>query len=430
MLSRHGIRLPFQKEPAISKPTGELTDVSQVVLPFSYATEASVRPAVSLYDTVNKGTPLSVIPDDPIATVCSSVTGAVSGEREIQHPLYGTLHCAVIDCMPDSPTPEMPVPVPDPITPDFIADTAEYADIIDELDGVPLILKLREWREAGCDFLAADGIEIEPYSSSAWAVLRDHAKEVLEGLRLAALCVGTERYHIAVCLSGSRRRRLIHEIGREFVYQTESYYPKVAPVHYSRHDGPHTVRNGARVRCIGVQACLALYRAVYLAEAHNRGVVTVAGDAVPRPQNVSVPFGATVQQVLAHCGLIEPPDYLVLGETMTGVAALTSDVPILPGMTCILAFTARAIRPVQTRTCIGCGRCAQICHNGLLPFEINRRYHNMHYERLATLSPERCDGCNACSYICPCGIDLADAVKEAATLDHTILLGTEEDDDA
>ena len=212
MLSRHGIRLPFQKEPAISKPTAELNDISQVVLPFSYATEASVRPAVSLYDTVNKGTPLSIIEDDPIATVGSSVTGAVSGEREIQHPLYGTLHCAVIDCMPDSPTPEVPVPVPDPLTPEFIADTAEYADIIDELDGIPLVLKLRDWREAGCDFLAADGIEIEPYSSSAWAVLRDHAVEVLEGLRLAALCVGTQRYHIAVCLSGSRRRQLIHQL--------------------------------------------------------------------------------------------------------------------------------------------------------------------------------------------------------------------------
>ena len=430
MFSRQGIRLLFHKEPAISLPTTELTDISQVILPFSFATEASVRPAVSLYDTVNKGTPLAVIEDDPLATVCSSVMGAVSGERTIQHPLYGTLNCAVIDCVPEIPAPEVPVLLPETLTPEFILETAERLDVIDELDGVPLILKLREWQQTGCDFLAADGIEIEPYASSSWAVLRDHAEQVLEGLRLAALSVGAPRYHIAVCLSGGRRRSIALRIGKDYVYQTDSYYPKAEPVRYSKHGRHGTVKYGERVRSIGVQACLALYRAVYLGEAHNRCTVTVAGDAVPQPQNVSVPFGTTVQQVLNHCGLIEPPDYLILGEQMTGTAALTSDIPILPGITCILAFTANAIRPITPRTCIGCGRCVQACHAGLLPFEISRRYQNMHYERLASLSPHLCDSCNACSYICPCGIDLAAIVREAKTADNSISVEWEEESDA
>lgn len=430
MFSRQGIRLLFRKEPAISQQTAELTDISQVILPFSFATEAAVRPAVSLYDTVNKGTPLAAIEDDPLAVVCSSVMGAVSGEREIQHPLYGTLNCAVIDCVPDIPAPEVPVLLPETLTPELIAETAERLDVIDELDGVPLILKLREWQQTGCDFLAADGIEIEPYASSAWAVLRDHAEQVLEGLRLAALCVGAPRYHIAVCLSGQRRRSIAMRIGKDYLYQTDSYYPKAEPVCYGKRSGHGTVKYGSRVHRIGVQACLALYRAVYLDQAHNRCTVTVSGDAVPHPQNVSVPFGTTVQRVLEHCGLIEPPDYLILGEQMTGTTALTSDIPILPGMTCILAFTTKAIRPVTSRTCIGCGRCVEACHAGLLPFEIHRRYQNMHYERLGSLSTDLCDGCNACSYICPCGIDLAAVVREAKTASAAISVELEEDDDA
>lgn len=430
MLSRHGVRLLFQKEPAISEPTAELTDISQVILPFAFATEETVRPAVSLYDTVNKGTPLSVVENDPLVTVCSSVTGAVSGEREITHPLYGELHCAVIDCMADVPSPEVPLPLPESLTPSLILQTAETADIIDELDGVPLVLKLREQLESGCDFVAADGIEIEPYASSAWAVLRDHAEQVLEGLRLAALCVGAPRYHIAVCLSGGRRRSLALRIGKDYLYQTDSYYPKASPVRYARRNGRGTVKYGSRVMTIGVQACLALYRALYLHEAHSRCVLTVAGDAVPHPQNVSVPFGTTVQQVLRHCGLIEPPDYLILGEQMTGTAALMSDIPILPGMTCVLAFTSAAVRPVAARACIGCGRCVQVCHKHLLPFEINRRYKNMHYERLRTLSVETCDGCNACSFVCPCSIDLSATIAEAKTVNHAIFVEQEEKDDA
>ncbi len=430
MLPRHGLKLLFQKEPARSAPIAELTEISQVILPFSFATEASVIPAVSLYDTVNKGTPLSVIEDDPLAIVCSSVMGAVSGERTVQHPLYGPLNCAVIDCVPALPAPEVPAPLPEELTPEHILQVAETADVIDELDGVPLILKLREWRETGCDFLAADGIEIEPFASSACAVLRDHAKQVLEGLRLAALCVGTERYHIAACLPGGIRRQVMHRIGRDRLYQTDSLYPKAAPVRVGKHDGRHTVRRGSVVRSIGVQACLALYRAVYLDEAHHRCTVTVAGDAVPVPQNVSVPFGTTVQRVLEYCGVTEPPDYLVLGEQMTGITSLTSDIPILAGMTCILAFTAKTIRPITPRTCIGCGRCVEVCHAELLPFEINRRFRSLHYERLTVLTPERCDGCNACSFICPCGIDLAAAVEEAKHVGSTVAVDWEGDTDA
>ncbi len=251
----------------------------------------------------------------------------------------------------------------------------------------------------------------------------------MEGLRLAALCVGTARYHIATCLPGGIRRAIAHRIGKEYLYQTDSLYPKAEPVRYGKRDGTYTVKRGAKVRSIGVQACLAVYRAVYLGEPHDRCTITVAGDAVPQPQNVSVPFGTTVQQVLSYCGISEPPDYLVLGEQMTGTAALTMDIPILPGMTCLLAFTTKAIRPITTRTCIGCGRCIQVCHANLLPFEINRRFRNMHYERLPRLSAERCDGCNACSYICPCGIDLAATIEEAKHIGNTVAVKLEGDTD-
>ncbi len=408
-----GVRLLFQKEPAISRPTAELTDIPQVVLPYSLPTQATVVPAVHLYDTVSKGTPLSIVEDDPLVVVRASVTGAVSGERSVQHPLYGTLSCAVIDCLPDTPAPELPTPVSEHFTPDYILQIAEQAGIVDELDGVPLSLKLNDWQKNGCDFLVADAVEIEPLSSSAWAVLHDNAEQVLEGLRMAARCAAVLRYHIAVCLSGSRRRALAIRIGKRFLYQTDSYYPVTNLVHRGKKFGTHTVPHGAVVGRIGVQACLALYRALFLSEPHNRCVLTVAGDAVPSPQNVSVPFGTTVQHVLQHCGVTEPPDYVIIGEQMTGVTAASLDIPVLPGMTCLAAFTAKTLRQPPTYPCIACGRCAKVCHAGLLPFEIVRRYQNLHYERLPSLRAVDCDNCNACTFVCPSGIELAAIVEEA-----------------
>ena len=420
-----GIHLEFEKKPAILLPTAELKEVKQVCLPIAYSTAADVRPAVFLYDTVRPGTPLSQVEGEPYTVVRSSVTGAISGEKTVSHPLYGDLRCVTIDCVPNADTPTV-APTESLITAQDILDAAAEAGVIDELDGVPLVLKLQEWQEHGCDFLVGDAVEVQPYSCSGWATLRSHAEDVLDGLKLAADCVRAGGYHIAACLSPARRRSLALRIGKKRLFQADPRYPVREPVHRGRNGVPHN----ATVCRIGVQACLALSRAVRLKQPHTHTVLTVAGDAIKSPQNLLVPFGTSVQEVLSYCGLLSDPAHLILGDLMTGVAAMTQDIPVLPGMTCLLALTAAHKRNIAPRTCIGCGRCAQICHAGLLPFEIFRRYENLHDERLTTLAASDCDGCGACSYICPCGLELTAVVQEAAHTDNTILLNLKEGSDA
>lgn len=86
-------------------------------------------------------------------------------------------------------------------------------------------------------------------------------------------------------------------------------------------------------------------------------------------------------------------------------------------------------KTVPFHPCIGCGRCAQVCHAGLLPYEIIRRLENMHYERLTSLHPEECDGCGACSAVCPAGREVAQRVLEAGEAHSTILLDWRDEDD-
>ena len=114
---------------------------------------------------------------------------------------------------------------------------------------------------------------------------------------------------------------------------------------------------------------------------------------------------------------------------MTGRTAPSDELPVLPGMTCLLALKTRPA-PLPQGSCIGCGRCVRACHAGLLPYEIVRRLENMHYERLASLHPEGCDGCGACSYVCPAGRDVAVRVQEAASTNGTIFFEWGDDDDA
>lgn len=421
--TRRGVRLTYLKEPAASRELSVLEAKGSLYLPLAYA-EQGGTPAASLKTVIRKNQPL-VIPDDPASIpVYASVTGTLEGVCTLSHPLYGQLDCAVIAAAPEGdPPPEGKPADLERLSPNDVIEAARQAGIIDELDGVPLHLKLTQWKKEGCGCLVADGVEPEPYASSAWTVLSRSAEQVGQGLALAARCVGAAAYHVAVCLPGDRRRSLQQRLGEDRLFQVRRRYP------VDRYAPSSLLRPGPVLRRIGVQALLALYRATAFGEPQTDCVITVAGDAVATPQNLAVPFGVPIREVLAYCGLREDPHYLILGDLMTGRTAPSDELPVLPGMTCLLALKTRPA-PLPQGGCIGCGRCVHACHAGLLPYEIVRRLENMHYERLASLHPEGCDGCGACSYVCPAGRDVAVRVQEAAGTNGTIFFEWGDDDDA
>ena len=420
-----GVRIPYNKEPAASRGVLPLSPVGPLLVPLCYGDTADALPAAAAGARMERGEVLSDPGEDTPSL--ATVTGIFEDIRTISHPVVGQVSCAVLRPQPeDNPPPAQPAPLTkqeaeaaDGLGTDAILDAARRAGIIDELDGVPLHLKLADWKEKAVDVLVADGTEAEPYASSAWAVLTESAEDVWRGLALAARAAGVPRYHVAVLLPSKRRRPLAQRLGEGAVYPVRSKYPVVRL----------TGGTGRSVVCrIGVQAALALCRAAALGEPQTSCVLTVAGDAVANPQNVRVPFGTPAGEVLRACGLSSDPQYLIFGDAMTGVTADSADTPILPGTTCLLALVSRAVLP--PRPCMGCGRCARVCHAGLLPYEIVRRLENMHYERLASLDPGACDGCGACSHVCPAGRDVTAKVLEARQTRGTIFLNWGDDDDA
>ena len=211
-----------------------------------------------------------------------------------------------------------------------------------------------------------------------------------------------------------RRRTLKRAIGRMNVYTVGDEYP--VTLFADRDD---------EVYRIGIQACLALGRALKQGLRHTAAIVTVAGDALPAPRNLRVPFGTEIGALLTACQA-KSGHQIILGDSMVGVACGDPHTPLLPGITTVLAMLPRPVR--VPGSCIGCGRCAAVCPAGLLPYEIVRRSENMHYERLQHLSPGDCDGCAACSYICPAGRDVAAEVIKAGQTKGTMFLNWGEDD--
>lgn len=390
--------LPSYKEPAASAPIALFQQIQRVYLPLSYTGEAGAcrfEPGAR----IAQGDRLTLPSEEETLPVKSPVEGVFDGTRELSHPLYGALTCAVIrPAIMPTPRPESDKRVSP--TPAQVLAAAKAAGIIDERDGVPLFQKLEKWKADGCHFLVANAVEAEPYASSAWSLLCQNGEAVNSGLWLAAQTVGAAGSHIAVQASRKSRKSLPAALdGRLF------FVPGGYPVTTLAHAG-----NDICIGVIGVQACLALHRAVTLREHQYSTVVTVAGDAVEHPQNIRVPFGTPAGELLHFCGLLHNPAQVIMGDAFTGRAIPSAGLPILPGVTCLLALSKAPSRP---RPCLGCGQCLSVCHRHLMPGEIARQIEDMHYDRLESLHPEQCDSCGACSYVCPAGRDVAALVGEA-----------------
>ena len=416
LIFHRGVRLLRLKEPTIFRPIAVVNHISKAMIPFAEAEDTTRLASKQKGEPVAMGETLAADQKAPFSSI-ASVSGVFDGTIEGYHPLYGRIRYGVIA----NPAVSFPQIVPHEVgepAPGNIIEMARTAGIIDEIDGVPLYEKLMQWKQSSCNFVVADAVEAQPYASSAYCLLRDCPEDVQIGLHLIARAVSASGFHIAVQLPYSLRRPLVERLGQGQVFQVRSKYPVER---YTK------AADDVAVGRVGAQACYALYRAVACGEKHHDAIVTVAGSAVSTPQNVRVPFGTPVKDLLQLCGLSQNPSHVILGDAMTGVTTQSLDVPILPGITCVLALSSRPVPKLHS--CIGCGRCVKHCHKDLMPCEIIRRFENMHYESIGALNADQCDGCGVCSYVCPSGIDVAAMVTESGVSRGQIFLNWGDEDD-
>ncbi len=391
---QYALSFPSKKEPAASLPLFELCRMPRLLLPLVDRNGQPLTPVVESYDTVMLGQTLT----DGETPLYSPVTGVVADTHILNHPTLGEIPFLEVDALVLSGEEPEPADIYALSAADILA-ACRAAHIVDELDGTPLADKLETFAKMNAPLLVADAVEDQPFGSAALATLRQNGAFCVDGLMLAARAAGIDDYTVVL--------RAESEIYKKI----EALLPRDRLTRDQHDTYPHKIeKNGYPLPCIGVQACLALYRACAFSEPHSFAIVTVSGDAVSLPANVRVPFGTPLSEVFLLCGLIEEPAYYVLGDSLTGVAADNDELPILPGVTCVLAMTAPKTRPVHA--CIGCGRCAAVCHRHLLPYEIARRVENLQFTKLPMLSPEDCDGCNACTVVCPAHRPVADQVRQ------------------
>ena len=295
--------------------------------------------------------------------------------------------------------------------PEKVVKAAGLLRLSDETDGELLEEKLKRYGSEKIDVLICDAICDDPFAADGLCVLTEMTEEVLDGLKLAAKACGCSQTMVAVFRakaagSGTVKRlqgrlndcELLNLDGKFPIWPALKKLPRFA---------------GKKIGRIGAQACLQLSRAIRLSRPVERCIVTVSGDGVQNPQNLSVVIGTPISEVLAHCVLSEDEDIrtVAVGGSFSGYSVTDLSTPVLADTRCVLAFTRHASR--RTSSCIGCGRCNEVCGENVFVSEAARAVRRGRLEDALFYGAQRCIGCHACDVVCPGGQNPSELVLSA-----------------
>jgi electron transport complex protein RnfC len=409
------------KEATRDRPIERMPFVEEYVLPLSQHTGRPSVPQVRVGERVVRGQRIAD-PDGFISTALHApVTGTVAAIELRPHPNGSRLPAIVIRCDPFDSQRFVTAP---------LAAGAADLDVVTEVQLAGLVglggaafpshvkLKVPEGRRVR--FVILNGCECEPYLTCDHRVMVERAPAVLDGLRRIMALVGAERGYVGI---ETNKPDAIEALRRELdgggaieVVPLQVKYPQGAEkalidaiLHREVPSGKLPLDLEIVVQNVAT--------AVGIADLFQSGrplierVVTVTGSAVRRPANLIVPIGTPLQEVLAHCGA--EPDavrQVVLGGPMMGMPQKRLDVPILKGVSGVLAMSS-AVPLVEEEPCIRCGRCLEACPMFLNPQRLALLVKHDDDNALRALHMLDCYECGSCSFVCPSHIPLVQLMR-------------------
>ncbi len=233
-----------------------------------------------------------------------------------------------------------------------------------------------------------------------------HEEQVELGIELCERVIDPSKVYVAMYRHiFDANLGIPRKIGKYHVHKMGGRYPAEGRVH--RH-----IPRGKSSVIIGACALLHLARAVEENRKMTSCFVTVAGDAVKNPRNVEIPIGTTAEKILELCGLVDEPEVIVLGGSMTGRAIFEPENEEIGVSTKGVIALMRSYGNI-VHNCIGCGRCDHACPKALSVSTIRKVAEFGKLDELKKYDIDMCIGCGACSYVCPSRLEISATILKA-----------------
>ena len=287
--------------------------------------------------------------------------------------------------------------------------------------GFPTFIKLMPPPGAKAECIIINGVECEPYITSDYRLMMEHADEIIVGVQLLMMSVHVDKAYIGIEENKPKAIALMTEKAasdsRIKVVPLAQKYPQggekqlVAAVIGREVPAPPAIPVNVGAIPVNVGTTFAVYQAVMKNKPLFERYTSVSGKKIKHPGNFLVRMGTSFGQLIEACGGMPDGDNKVLaGGPMMGKAVMNLDVPICKGTNSVTVLTGDDAHRKVIQPCIRCGKCVTVCPMGLEPYLIATLSSLHKYDRLEKEDVTSCISCGSCQYTCPSHRPLLDNI--------------------
>ncbi len=401
---------------------------AEVLLPLLQHIGAPAQPIVKSGDTVKVGQKIAEASGYVSSPIYASISGIVGKPEEYLRS--DGRRTAAIRIVSDG---EMSLY--DGITPPVITDLESLILAARESGvvglggaGFPLAVKLDALKKGSIDTVVFNGAECEPYITSDTRTMIDQADRIKYGVELI------ERYAPSVVnfIFGieknkpeaiAKMKEIFADDPKVSVKALPPRYPQGAEKVLIFNTTRRTVPEGKLPADVGVLVMNVTSLASF-AEYCESGMplvarnITLDGSVISEPKNIKTPIGTAIRDVIEFGGgTKEKVGKILFGGPMMGIAASSSEEPVVKTTGAITVMGVKESIPPEESACIHCGRCAESCPHNLLPDSFSKALElESKDDRIKLLEKNKimlCMECGCCSYVCPAGRPLVQNNKLA-----------------
>lgn len=390
----------------------------QVFLPLYASHSTKFDVLVKEGDHVCVGTLLATCSDRMFVPIYSSVSGTVSGIQKIMHMSLKPLDHIVIenDGKMETQAPLRPLDYQKASREELIDFMKNAGTIGLGGAGFPTYVKYQSDKEV--KKLIINAVECEPYITDDLKLIDAQFDLVLTGILAMKKMAQAQEAIIAIKKSHSEQLKLVEEAVANINGVSVVAVPDVYPMGWERVLVRQIMKKEYEKLPIEVGAIVNNVTTAYaFANALLHGMpfvkrtVTISGNAIKQPQNISCPLGVPASELIAACGGYCADEVkLIAGGPMMGKTIVNDKFVVDRHLN---AITVLVNRPYDSVACLRCGQCCDVCPAGLQPVRIAQAGKIKDKAMMEKLQTMDCVECGLCTYICPSRLDVTENVRKA-----------------